>query len=378
MENTVVTIGEDQMSLWKGTFQAYNEVPELLGKGAGVMVMWCKSHGDKVVGESWRASRDSAERWQNISPEPFKSLFPPSGDVNVDDIADKESSSSPRVTDTQPAKEPEATVDATQSIDASESAEELRNHPKTADAIKGMILLDANLDANESPFDTESEIKFIGKEVPKFIYIGSQVNEGDTQGTGLSIFDQVILTTDSNIEFMPSDEIRVNNLESSLAQRVADKIKDSVPILVADAFEESVPELLFETIKNILPQIIKDSIKQALPKFDKRVKKTLNAEIPELLIKPLNNDFNLLNKKEDNQLDKNDVNLRELFDLIRDLVVLIDSASALAKVVPEGEKMSTQENIDSEIIVSAPAQGEQQPINNTLEPTTNEEVKANA
>ncbi|GKD47927.1 hypothetical protein Tco_1276903 [Tanacetum coccineum] len=234
----------------------------------------------------------------NISPEPFKSLLPPFGDVNTDDITDRESYPSPQVAAIQPAEEPATTADITQSIDASESVEELGNQRKPADAEKGMILLvnknddittgsriksmgdalfdefggaDANLDANESPFDTESEIKFIGKEVPKFIYIGSQVNEGDTQGTGLSIFDQ----------------------------------------------------------------IIKDSIKQALPKFDKRVKKTLNAEIPELLIKPLNNDFNLLNKKEDNQ------NL---------WFVLIDSASALAKVVPEGEKMSTQENIDSEII----------------------------
>ncbi|GKB16423.1 hypothetical protein Tco_0850346, partial [Tanacetum coccineum] len=71
--------------------------------------------------------------------------------------------------------------------------------------------------------------------------------------------------------------------------------------------------------------IIKDPVKQALPKFDKRVKKILNAEIPELLIKPLNNAFNLLNKKEH----------------IRDLVVLLDSASSLAKAVPNGEKLST-------------------------------------
>ncbi|GJS81595.1 retrovirus-related pol polyprotein from transposon TNT 1-94 [Tanacetum coccineum] len=119
-----------------------------------------------------------------------------------------------------------------------------------------------------------------------------------------------------------------------------------------------------------------------------QVKKTLNAEIPKLLIKLLNNAFNLLNKKERirfvslqkllaktikikvgksvmrsvrkevtvvrellkyyvTQLDKNDVNLRELVDLIRDLVVLIDSTSASAKATPEGEKKSTQENIKS-------------------------------
>ncbi|GKF79702.1 hypothetical protein Tco_0235270, partial [Tanacetum coccineum] len=71
-----------------------------------------------------------------------------------------------------------------------------------------------------------------------------------------------------------------------------------MPRLVADAFEEKVPKLLSDTLKNILPQIIKDSVKQALPKFDKRVKNTFKAEILELLIKLLNNAFNLVNKKE--------------------------------------------------------------------------------
>nr|GEU73976.1 retrovirus-related Pol polyprotein from transposon TNT 1-94 [Tanacetum cinerariifolium] len=115
------------------------------------------------------------------------------------------------------------------------------------------------------------------------------------------------------------------------------------------------------------------------PSLTKKVKKTLNAKIPELLIKPLNHAFNLLNKKERNRfenlnkslaktikikvgkfvmrsvrkevtvvcellryyvtwVDKNDVNLRELVNLIRDLVVLLESASALVKAAPEGQK----------------------------------------
>ncbi|GJS14321.1 hypothetical protein Tco_0408793 [Tanacetum coccineum] len=361
MEITVVKLVEEQMSSWK---EAYNDDKLNTFKPHHISVTSFKTPYENEVPLTTHMCKVA-----NISPEPFKSLLPPFGDVNTDDITDRESYPSPQVAAIQPAEEPATTADITQSIDASESAEELGNQRKPADAEKGMILLvnknddittgsriklmgdalfdefggaDANLDANESPFDTKSEIKFIGKEVPKFIYIGSQVNEGDTQGTGLSIFDQEELSKadeaaiDNVIDEL-DDMAKVNNLESSLAQRVADKIKDSVPILVADAFEESVPELLFETIKNILPQIIKDSIKQALTKFDKRVKKTLNAEIPELLIKPLNNAFNLLNKKEDNQLDKNDVNLRELFDLIRDLVILIDSTSALSKVAPEGD-----------------------------------------
>ncbi|GJY11427.1 hypothetical protein Tco_0379612 [Tanacetum coccineum] len=210
-----------------------------------------------------------------------------------------------------------------------------------------------------------------------------------------------------------------SELKSFLAQQVADKIEGSVPRLVADAFKERVPKLLSDTLKNILPQIIKDSVKHALLKFDKRVKNSLNAEIPELLIKPLNNAFNLLNKKEHNmffslqklldktikikvdksvlrsvrkevtvvrellkydvnQLDKNDFNLRQLVDLIRDLVVLIDSTLASTKVVPEGEKKYTQENKESVITILAPAQREQKPSNNTPKLKSTKEAKVDA
>ncbi|GJV99084.1 hypothetical protein Tco_1554336 [Tanacetum coccineum] len=77
------------------------------------------------------------------------SLIPPSKEVNTDDTADKslsgtnvqpESSPSPQVIDTQPAEEPGATADATQSIDAFESAEKIRNHLKTADAEKLTVI----------------------------------------------------------------------------------------------------------------------------------------------------------------------------------------------------------------------------------------------
>ncbi|GJV46064.1 putative reverse transcriptase domain-containing protein [Tanacetum coccineum] len=71
----------------------------------------------------------------NLSPEPIKSLIPPSSKVNADDIADK----SLFGTNVQPpVEEPVTTVDVTQSIDASESSKELGNQP--ADVEKGMIL----------------------------------------------------------------------------------------------------------------------------------------------------------------------------------------------------------------------------------------------
>ncbi|GJS03885.1 hypothetical protein Tco_0320393 [Tanacetum coccineum] len=225
------------------------------------------------------------------------------------------SSPSPQVTDTQPAEEPWATADAIQSIDAFKSEEEIRNQPKTVDAEKiqesiveeeviesgikslGDVPLDqfgeadANLDVDESLFDTESEIKFIGKEVPKSIYNGSQFNEDATQGTVFSIHDQVMQEADSDLESMPRDEIKslyrfeepktnddtiplghhqanfsslvasIQNLESSLSKKVADKIKESFPRMVVNALEERLPKMLFDTLKTILPDLLQDSVK---------------------------------------------------------------------------------------------------------------------
>ncbi|GKC54548.1 hypothetical protein Tco_1077293, partial [Tanacetum coccineum] len=65
------------------------------------------------------------------------------------------------------------------------------------------------------------------------------------------------------------------------------KMDSSVPRMVADAFEEMMPELLSDTLKNILPQLLNDSIKKLMPKFDKRVKKTLKAEVPKVVLRPL-------------------------------------------------------------------------------------------
>ncbi|GKA49040.1 hypothetical protein Tco_0741998 [Tanacetum coccineum] len=59
---------------------------------------------------------------------------------------------------------------------------------------------------------------------------------------------------------------QVNNLESSLSQRAADKINDSVPRMVVDALEERLHELLSNTLKTILPDLLKNYVKKALPK----------------------------------------------------------------------------------------------------------------
>nr|GEV95368.1 putative reverse transcriptase domain-containing protein [Tanacetum cinerariifolium] len=88
---------------------------------------------------------------------------------------------------------------------------------------------------------------------------------------------------------------KVKNLESSLPHKVSNKIDDSMPGMIADVFEERLPELLSDNLKNIFPKLLKDNVKKAMPMFDKRVKKTLRAEVPNIILKRLNKEFNALN-----------------------------------------------------------------------------------
>ncbi|GJS72908.1 retrovirus-related pol polyprotein from transposon TNT 1-94 [Tanacetum coccineum] len=113
-----------------------------------------------------------------LSHDPIKSLLPPFGEVNADDIANK-SSSETSVQPTQPAEEPVATTDATQSLDTSVSAEEQVLDQNIKEEVKdaglksiGDVTFEQIMDEidqknkatqelPESPYDTESEIKFI-------------------------------------------------------------------------------------------------------------------------------------------------------------------------------------------------------------------------
>ncbi|GJR78555.1 hypothetical protein Tco_0149340 [Tanacetum coccineum] len=123
-----------------------------------------------------------------------KKKIPSSAEPKTSNIV-RESSSKKQVADTQPIKETVATADAitntTMSLDSSKSAEEQENQSKHVDAtkvqesiveeevrdygitsmgnvsFKELLNQNENKEANkedyESPFDTESEIKFVGK-----------------------------------------------------------------------------------------------------------------------------------------------------------------------------------------------------------------------
>ncbi|GJR78556.1 hypothetical protein Tco_0149341 [Tanacetum coccineum] len=188
----------------------------------------------------------------------------------------------------------------------------------------------------------------------------------------------------------------------------ADKPNESDPLghlhkeISSLTAKERIPELLSDTLKNILLQIIKDSVKQfvkkALPKFDKRAEKTLKAQVLEIILKPLNREFNALNKMESSsvmsgrkikvvhdllkycvgKIDKNVIDMLDLVDLTRDLVILIDPVSTSPKATTRRGNMSTRAKKDPKITIPTPAQGEQQPTDSTTEPATTEEAQVNA
>ncbi|GJR80408.1 hypothetical protein Tco_0151193 [Tanacetum coccineum] len=105
-----------------------------------------------------------------------KKINPPSSKPKTSKIV-KESSPSKQVIDTQHAKELVTTADATKGLDASESAEEQENQPKTIDAEKkedddeftdsgikslgNVTFKEMYGNTKESPYDTESEIKVV-------------------------------------------------------------------------------------------------------------------------------------------------------------------------------------------------------------------------
>ncbi|GKC18220.1 hypothetical protein Tco_1015002, partial [Tanacetum coccineum] len=197
---------------------------------------------------------------------------------------------------------------------------------------------DLSLGADESPYDTESEIKVVKRlnfqhtklEI-KFVRKAVSNIAKDERVIDISPADQDMTKADSDLESMPGDDIeslfwfeaeefdhdddihfmhkeelskddekaadnvidelvdmaksqnddlnastntpsksdhlghlhkelnsltsKVEQLESSLAQRVADKIKESLPKMVADALKDHLSELLSDTLKTILPEL---------------------------------------------------------------------------------------------------------------------------
>ncbi|GJT01453.1 hypothetical protein Tco_0822622 [Tanacetum coccineum] len=146
-------------------------------------------HIVKCLGACWSAQSIKRSEKKKIlsSPEPKTSK-------NA-----RESQSKKQVVETQHAEESVAIANSTKSLEASESAEELRNQLEPADAKKEQVTIVE--EGEESPFDTELEIRFSGK-------LDQEMNvDADITFIGSSSIDQDMEEADSKLESMPDDKV---------------------------------------------------------------------------------------------------------------------------------------------------------------------------
>ncbi|GJX38635.1 hypothetical protein Tco_0251938 [Tanacetum coccineum] len=181
-----------------------------------------------------------------------------------------------QATHLQPAEEFVVTTDETKSLDVSESAGAQENQNETAEAEKLLDEVDKQNSTvqhtQESPFDTESEILFvksfqasqITKDVEALRPLSLiQVMMSLTQNTHhgkrlLSLnFESLSRHLDHLCEEVSLLHYKVEEMESSIAQKVSDDIKSSVPDIISHSLKAQLPGLLSDALKNSLPQLLK-------------------------------------------------------------------------------------------------------------------------
>ncbi|GJU47050.1 hypothetical protein Tco_1204316 [Tanacetum coccineum] len=197
-----------------------------------------------------------------------------------------------QVAETQHAEETKATADTTQSLGASESAEDQVNQPNTIDAEK---VLDQNVrvEVKESGLESMRDVTFdqIMDEIDQKNKAAQEKPESplyfmpDDDLVSLAGFEtpdsadndsqEGTAETFNAFADMPAqsdplghlhEELRtlntkVDQLESSKSKKVIDDIQSSVLLIVTDTLKENLLGLLSKALKDILPQMIKDSIK---------------------------------------------------------------------------------------------------------------------
>ncbi|GJT17055.1 hypothetical protein Tco_0875761 [Tanacetum coccineum] len=270
-----------------------------------------------------------------------KSLLVSFEEMNTDSTADKSlsrtamqcSGQKKTVTETQHAEEPVATVDTTQSLEASESAEEVANQPKPTTINAKEV--DSDLDSmpdyeimsisgdDDDEASSDREL-FVVNEVDANNLINKVVTEINTEDTTKIISDA------SNTEALGairrfkeiqitkahgSDPLghlprrmdilvaQIQNLTKSLLDTFNEKMNSAASTalkLVSDALAQQLPDLLTVTLKHNLPQMITNSMIDTLHGFNWRIRNAIKDEMHAVLktsvLKSMYKEFNALNK----------------------------------------------------------------------------------
>nr|GEY96217.1 hypothetical protein [Tanacetum cinerariifolium] len=190
----------------------------------------------------------------------------------------------------------------TKSLDASESAEAQGIQPSIAktkkehEIAKEHPLVIPSDDVSESPYDTESEIKFIKsfKANTIFDYAVSSSNlstmpDDDLHST--SPFDTINYgDKDDNTDMAGSEHISNEGTADTLLHAFAKFHSllghldhNSMPTLISNALKDQLPKLLSKALKECLPSILHDS---------------LPTQLHQTMTKPMKRQFNIYHKAE--------------------------------------------------------------------------------
>nr|GEV18103.1 retrovirus-related Pol polyprotein from transposon TNT 1-94 [Tanacetum cinerariifolium] len=324
----------------------------------------------------------------------MQSLLPPSGEVNVDDAADKSLSSTfvqpiiqPKApTAKNPKKKKISSSTQPKSLEASILTEVQDNQPKATDATKEKAeeqslefpsveqLLDevdnhnkAVQESSESPYDTKSEIMVVKSFLTRFVSGFETADSDNLLDNKVSTSDHIVQDDNASTKHMSlfdhiCEEVsflhsKLGDMESSLT-----RIKLSLPTLVTNALKEQLPNLLSDTLKYCLPLIIKYSPQTHILAVFEKFAKT-QTQLNKKVIKKLNKKLNVAHVAQSNRFV---ILQKELSKVIRsklqDVKDLLESAVIINETV-KGEKKKKDENA-----ILAPTQREHQTAENSVTP----------
>ncbi|GJS39968.1 hypothetical protein Tco_0565011 [Tanacetum coccineum] len=300
---------------------------------------------------------------------------------------------------TQHAEETVTIANATQSLEASDSAEEQVNQPKTSEAEK---VQDQNIqeEVKESGFesiedpDDDAQFTFLGDEPSNFEYDhtkSTKLGDYDSDSGLRSIPDDDFASLNGfETPDSPDDESKEGTTKTFNAFADMPALSDTIGHLneelrivntKIDQLESSVTKKVTDDIQSFMPSIVEDSLKENLPESIEeklrvcaaQVQQSLQDQLLNILLKPINKEFNAFNTLESHWFVTLQQELsKDLRSMFKDMFSLLKQQKSL-KVNAEGKKWEknnpetpTEENPDqtqreqrSRDVTMVVAQGEQ-------------------
>ncbi|GJT43495.1 hypothetical protein Tco_0952210 [Tanacetum coccineum] len=284
-----------------------------------------------------------------LSPDPIKSLLPPSGVRNADDTADKSSSG----TSVQPVTQSKATTIRKLRKKKIPFSTQLK-------ALQSIRVLDQNV---------QDEVKEFGFETPDSANQESQSDHQDIAAnlnTSLVGGDDYNLNASADVPALsdPLGHLRkelhtlsnnVDQLELNISKKVSKDIKSFVPSIFVDSIKAQLRGLLSEALKECLPliqesihQSFQQSMEEQLPLFatqvcyiKKELSKVLKTKMGKSISGKVCKGMGTVSDKlasVPSTMATNSQHVQDMRLMFKDMVALLEAAEVFKKANAEGEK----------------------------------------